>query len=466
MTVTWDDPDDDSVTGYRILHRNRATDATDIFRTIEGDTGAAATSYTDTDVEPETRYVYRIKAINTHGLSAQSTYVDADTPAPPVPDKPTGLTGTVKLDSVSLSWDDQDDDSISGYHILPRNRAVDDTGSSGTSYTDTGVAAETRYVYRIKAINNHGLSERSSWFDADTPEAPAETQEGQQQSAPPAAPTGPLTAATHDQVLLSWDDPDDDSITGYRILRCPDADSLSVIVENTNSASTSYTDQDVEAETAYVYTVCAINESGAGEASESVGVTTQKAPEETILSLRQDGGICDRTDAVADAIVAAVDGVSDCEDITSAHLEEITSLNLEGQSIASLQSGDFAGLTGLTALALASNSLTELPAGVFDKLTSLQELSLASNSLDTLPDEVFDKLTVMTNLNLRTNSLDALRMGVFDKNTALTTLDLSVNPLTSLPSDVFDNLTALTTLDLQGNSLTGLPSGCSTRIPR
>ena len=334
-----------------------------------------------------------------------------------------------------------------------------DTGSSGTSYTDTGVAAETRYVYRIKAINNHGLSERSSWFDADTPEAPAETQDAQQQSAPPAAPTGPLTAATHDQVLLSWDDPDDDSITGYRILRCPDADSLSVIVENTNSASTSYTDQDVEAETAYVYTVRAINESGAAEASESVGVTTQKAPEETIPSLRQDGGICDRTDAVADAIVAAVDGVSDCEDITSAHLEEITSLNLEGQSVASLQSGDFAGLTGLTALALASNSLTELPAGVFDKLTALQELSLASNSLDTLPDEVFDKLTVMTNLNLRTNSLDALRMGVFDKNTALTTLDLSVNPLTSLPSDVFDNLTALTTLDLQGNSLTGLPSG-------
>ena len=223
VTVTWDDPDDDSITGYQILRRNRATEYPGVFHTIEDDTGTAATSYLDSDVEPETPYVYRIKAINTHGLSAQSTYVDADTPAPPVPDKPTGLAGTVAHDSVSLNWDDPDDDTITGYRILRRNRAEDDTGvfhtieddtgSSGTSYTDTGVAAETRYVYRIKAINNHGLSERSSWFDADTPEAPAETQEGQQQSAPPAAPTGPLTASTHDQVLLSWDDPDDDSIT-------------------------------------------------------------------------------------------------------------------------------------------------------------------------------------------------------------------------------------------------------------
>ena len=222
VTVTWDDPDDDSITGYQILRRNRATDDPGVFHTIEDDTGTAATSYLNSDVEPETPYVYRIKAINDRGLSAQSTYVDADTPAPPVPDKPTGLAGTVAHDSVSLNWDDPDDDTITGYRILRRNRAEDDTGvfhtieddtgSSGTSYTDTGVAAETRYVYRIKAINNHGLSERNSWLDADTPEAPAETQEGQQQSAPPAAHTGPLTAATHDQVLLSWDDPDD-SIT-------------------------------------------------------------------------------------------------------------------------------------------------------------------------------------------------------------------------------------------------------------
>ena len=36
---------------------------------------------------------------------------------------------------------------------------------------------------------------------------------------PPAKPTGLDAAASHDSVTLTWDDPEDDSITGYVILR-------------------------------------------------------------------------------------------------------------------------------------------------------------------------------------------------------------------------------------------------------
>ena len=49
---------------------------------------------------------------------------------------------------------------------------VADTGTTATTYTDTSVAAETRYTYRIKAINEHGTSERSRWVHIDTPAAP------------------------------------------------------------------------------------------------------------------------------------------------------------------------------------------------------------------------------------------------------------------------------------------------------
>ncbi len=72
-----------------------------------------------------------------------------------VPARPTGLTGTVSPEQASLSWDDPGDSSITGYQVLRRNPAVDakgvfhtvvdDTGSSGTSYVNTTVAAETRY---------------------------------------------------------------------------------------------------------------------------------------------------------------------------------------------------------------------------------------------------------------------------------------------------------------------------------
>ena len=409
--------------------------------------------------------MYGIQALNEHGASPVSGHANTDTPAAPVPDKPTGLTGTVTHDSVSLSWDDPDDDSITGYRILRRNRATDDpglfhsieddTGAAVTSYTDTGVEPENRYVYRIRAINAQGLSKRSSWFNADTPEAPAETPE----PALPAAPTGLLTAATHDQVLLSWDDPDDDSITGYRILRGPDADSLAVIVENTNSASTSHTDQTVEPETDYVYAVRALNASKAGEPSESVGATTLQAPEEQNTA-RQTTGVCDRTDEVENAIVAAVSGVTTCGAITTTHLGGILSLDLFNKGISSLQSGDFDGLTALTTLNLTSNNdLESLPADIFNGLTGMTHLDLSGNDLESLPADVFDGLTALTTLDLRNNDLESLPAGVFDGLTALTTLRFTSNSLESLPAGVFDELTALETLDLDSNALTSLPAG-------
>ena len=96
-----------------------------------------------------------------------------------VPARPTGLTGTVSAEQVSLSWDDPGDSSITGYQVLRRNPAVDargvfhtvvdDTGSSVTSYVDTTVAAETRYFYRVLARNAAGLSPRSGLFRADVP---------------------------------------------------------------------------------------------------------------------------------------------------------------------------------------------------------------------------------------------------------------------------------------------------------
>ena len=49
---------------------------------------------------------------------------------------------------------------------------VSDTGTDATTYTDDGVAAETLYTNRIKAVNGHEVSERSRWHHIDTPPAP------------------------------------------------------------------------------------------------------------------------------------------------------------------------------------------------------------------------------------------------------------------------------------------------------
>ena len=49
---------------------------------------------------------------------------------------------------------------------------VADTGTAATTYTDDTVEASTHYTYRIKAINEYGVSERSRWYHIDTPAAP------------------------------------------------------------------------------------------------------------------------------------------------------------------------------------------------------------------------------------------------------------------------------------------------------
>ena len=291
--LAWDDPDDSSITGYRILRRLPALDPPGVFAVLLENTGSALTSYVDTTVSPQTSYVYRVKAINAHGVSERSSWANALTPAvpaPPVltPAQPTGLTSDPAHDQVGLDWDDPDDSTITGYSILRRLPAQDlpgvfavlleNTGSALTTYVDTTVSPQTSYVYRVKAINAHGVSERSSWANALTPAPPVLT---------PAQPSGLTSDPAHDQVGLDWDDPDDSSITGYRILRRLPAqdlpDEFAVLLENTGSALTSYIDTTVTSQTSYVYRVQAINAHGVSEQSSWANALTPAVPPPTGL---------------------------------------------------------------------------------------------------------------------------------------------------------------------------------------
>ena len=135
-------------------------------------------------------------ALHHSPASAQSVDVP-DTPA-----RPTVSNAT--HNSVTISWADPDDASITGYQILRRNRATDavgsftvienDTGDANTTYTDTSVAASSRYVYRVKARNGNGLSQRSRYRRADTTAAPPIEQAATPTPTPTPEPTSTPTA--------------------------------------------------------------------------------------------------------------------------------------------------------------------------------------------------------------------------------------------------------------------------------
>ena len=149
---------------------------------------------------------------------------------------------------------------------------VDNTGKSSLSYTDSTVTAETTYAYAIRARNADGLSpqtERGFHYDpsgsgtAGQAHGPAPRTQPRQGSACPGT------------------NPGDDSITGYQILRGPDAaDSLTVLTNDTGSASASYTGDTVEEETEYFYAIRARNAEGLGPQSDPISVRTLAAPVE------------------------------------------------------------------------------------------------------------------------------------------------------------------------------------------
>ena len=78
---------------------------------------------------------------NDESLTSEATEaVSAAEPSEP-PDKPRGLSGTASHDRLVLTWDDPQDDSITGYVILRRVRVNDQGGDFGVLVANTGSAA-------------------------------------------------------------------------------------------------------------------------------------------------------------------------------------------------------------------------------------------------------------------------------------------------------------------------------------
>ena len=85
VTLDWNTPSGDGVTGYRIWRGASAGELT----VLVSDTGSTSTSYVDESVEEETTYHYAVAALNAGGAGPQSTSSIATLAAPRVISQPT-----------------------------------------------------------------------------------------------------------------------------------------------------------------------------------------------------------------------------------------------------------------------------------------------------------------------------------------------------------------------------------------
>ena len=95
------------------------------------------------------------------------------------PQPPTGLSATaVSPSQINLSWtapSNNGGSAITGYKIERSSDGgstwsviASNTGSTGTTYSDTGLTAGTAYTYRVSAINSVGTSSPSNTASATT----------------------------------------------------------------------------------------------------------------------------------------------------------------------------------------------------------------------------------------------------------------------------------------------------------
>ena len=157
---------------------------------------------------------------------------------------------------------------------------------TGATQTLEGLDRDTKYKIRIRARYSPNGQYDAHWsgpwteITARVVSSPPDTRKN---SGAPAAPTLIGTAVTPEgHVTLLWLDPSDDSITGYRVLRGPDADSLAVIEEDTGSTAVSYTDTEAEAGQTHAYAVQARNAAGLSPMSNTRTATVPQNEEEPV----------------------------------------------------------------------------------------------------------------------------------------------------------------------------------------
>ena len=216
------------------------------------------------------------------------------------PDPPAGtietLTAADETGQLVLTWTAPaaPNATPTDYHInwaksteeYPANTAsAGNDHPTSTTHTLAGLEYDTEYNIRVRARYSDGENADSPW------NGPWTETTTQVKLPLPAAPSFINTAVTESQVLLSWLNPSDDSITGYQILRGPDADSLVVIEDDTGSSSTSYTDETPPAGQTHTYGVKARNASGLSPAGTATAAVPAAEEEEVLVTARhEDGG--------------------------------------------------------------------------------------------------------------------------------------------------------------------------------
>ena len=196
----------------------------------------------------------------------------------------------------------------------------DISGATNATYTlvagDEGKAIKVRVSFTDDAGNDESLTSEPTTVVA---------------AAPPPPPDN-VRAVAHKSgaVELTWDAPQDSTVTGYRIERRPAGGDHGdqqrshgqprdhhTLVEDTGSADTGYTDESAEQGVEYEYRVSARNEAGTGEESDWVNAEEATASNSPATGTPTISG----TAQVGETLTANTSGIADADGLSNVQYE-------------------------------------------------------------------------------------------------------------------------------------------------
>ena len=252
--------------------------------TVSGST----TTFTDTNLNPNTVYLYEVQAYNqaNNVFSADSNVAQTETLPNPlaIPPPPTGVSATtITSQQINVSWvpGSTNEATFKIERMDPGSttfKQVAEVDAAVSIYSDTTVGPGLAYSYEVLASNAVGDSPPSNSATATT------------LNAIPGPPTALMaTGVTQTQVTLSWTAPADSTILGYRIQRMISNESFVTLSQLIAPGVTSFTDTGLTPNTAYAYQVVAFNNGGTSGPSNSVSITTTSGTISGVVEARFNG---------------------------------------------------------------------------------------------------------------------------------------------------------------------------------
>jgi hypothetical protein len=264
VNITWTDNATNEV-GYKI---ERSTDGRTFYP--QAGTGVNGKGYVNTGLTPGKRYYYRVYAYNGSGNSGFSNVASAVTGTTSNPMAAPSNLGAVAVSSsqINLSWADNAT-AETGYRIERSTNGTTFTflanvGANANSFNNTGLAANTKYYYRVQALGSPN-SAFSNTANATTQPTGTTT---------PAAPSAlAASAASSSQINLSWAD-NSGNETGFRIERSTNGTTFAFLA-NVGANVKNYSNTGLPANTKYYYRVQAIGSPTSSAFSNVANATTQ-----------------------------------------------------------------------------------------------------------------------------------------------------------------------------------------------